>query len=548
MTMVGRCVVSMDKPKLFVLGVDGATFNVILPMVKKGELPNFKKVMDKGAWGELESAVPPFSGPAWSSFMTGMKPVNHGVFDFVVKKMNTYEGCYVNSTYVKGRPFWEILGRYGFKVGVINVMVTYPPHPVNGFLITGGLTPPGKDFTYPTSLAKEITEKFGDYPILPVGGLTVGKDERKFVKTFFSSEEKRMAVARYLMENKDWDFFMVMCEAADPLQHELWKYLEQDNLSEINDYVKCAIPNFYKKVDAFLGEILDKYGDNATICIMSDHGFGPLKKYFLINNFLIKIGMLKLKQNVVTRFKKFCFERSINPEKFYLLARKLGVTWAISFFRGGTAEETLNRFTLSFNDVDWRRTKAFAIGTSGHIYLNVKGKELQGSVDKDTEYEKVREFIIQKLENLKDPETGAKVIKKIYRKEELHQGKFSEQAPDITFLPHRGYATLHRTQFVSPSLFISSANSGGHELNGISMFYGPKIKRGTKMRGTKIYDLAPTFIHMFNVPVPEDLDGKILEDIFVEPSEPTKKPLQLRDLETQRIKKKIKKIRKALNR
>ncbi|MHA1832387.1 MAG: alkaline phosphatase family protein [Candidatus Baldrarchaeia archaeon] len=78
---------------------------------------------------------------------------------------------------------------------------------------------------------------------------------------------------------------MVMCEAADPLQHELWKYLEQNNKSEINDYVKFAIPNFYKKVDALLGEILDEYGKNTTIWVMSDHGFDPLKKYFLVNNF-----------------------------------------------------------------------------------------------------------------------------------------------------------------------------------------------------------------------------------------------------------------------
>ncbi|MHA1832386.1 MAG: alkaline phosphatase family protein [Candidatus Baldrarchaeia archaeon] len=140
------------------MGLDGATFDVILPMVKAGNLPNFKKIMDEGAWVELESTVPLPSGPAWASFMTGMKPANHGIFDFVVKKKNSYETCYVNSTYVKGRPFWEILGRYSFKVGIINVMVTYPPHPVNGFLITGGLTPPGKDFTYPKSLAKEISE------------------------------------------------------------------------------------------------------------------------------------------------------------------------------------------------------------------------------------------------------------------------------------------------------------------------------------------------------------------------------------------------------
>lgn len=131
----------MAKKKMFVLGVDGATFDVILPLMKNGELPNFEKVMTNGAWGELESTIPPSSGPAWTSFMTGMRPVNHGIFDFVLKKPGSYETCYVNSTYIRSPPFWKILGNYGLKVGIINVMVTYSHHPVNGFLITGGLTP-----------------------------------------------------------------------------------------------------------------------------------------------------------------------------------------------------------------------------------------------------------------------------------------------------------------------------------------------------------------------------------------------------------------------
>lgn len=503
---------------MLVLGMDGATFDVILPMVEKGELPNFEIVMKNGAWGELKSTIPPSSGPAWASFMTGMKPANHGIFDFVLKKPGSYETCVVNSTYVRSSPFWRILGSYGLKVGIINVMVTYPPQPVNGFLITGGLTPPGKDFTYPKSLAKEIMKKFGDYPIFPVGGLALSeRNEEEYVKKFLSSEEKRMAVAKYLMETKDWDFFMVMYEAADPLQHELWKYLEKNGFrcgSAAEDYVRSAIPNFYKKIDYFLGELLDRFGKEITICIMSDHGFGPLKRYLIVNNFLIKIGMLKLKHNFFTSFKRVGFSETFNLAKFYLVARKLGVSRTISLFRGRIREKALSKLTLSLNDIDWSRTRAYAVGTGGHIYLNVKGREPRGIVEQGQEYKETREFIIQMLESLKDPKTGEKVVESVYRREEAHKGRFFDRAPDISLTTRAGYASLHKEQFVSPKIFIDSPNSGAHRTNGICIFHGLGIERGTRIMEANIYDLAPTILHIFGLPVPKDMNGRVVNEVF----------------------------------
>ena len=509
----------MERRKIFVIGLDGATFDVILPLVKRNELPNFKRLMDNGAWGELESTIPPLSGPAWTSFMTGMKPVNHGIFDFIIKKPGSYETFYINSTHIKARPFWDILGDYGLKVGIINIMVTYPPHPVNGFLITGGLTPSSRNFTYPKSLANEIIEKFGYYPILPVGGLTTSeRDEEKFVKTFFSSEEKRMNIARYLMNNKYWDFFVVMFEASDPLQHVLWKYLKKEdypcNLNQ-KDYVKYAIPNYYKKIDVFLGEMLDRFGKEVNICVLSDHGFASLKSYFIVNNWLMKIGLLKLKNNFVTNLKKFAFYNNLNIERFYRLARNLGISRVISFFRGGPPEKALNRLTLSFDDIDWNQTKAFAMGTGGHIYINVKGREPKGIVNPDREYEETRKFIIQRLEHLIDPKTGKNVVEKIYKKEQIHNGKFSDQAPDIIFLTSLDYATLHKEQFVSPSIFLDSPNSGTHRMHGILIFHGPLIKKRIIFKDAKIYDIAPTILKAFNLHVPGNFDGRILKEIFL---------------------------------
>ena len=204
-----------EKTKVFTIGIDGGTFDIILPLVERGELPNFERMINQGVWGKLESTVPPFSGPAWASFQTGKAPSSHGVFDFVNKKQNSYETYYVNSTHIRGTRFWDVLGDNGLKVGIINVMVTYPPRPVNGFLLTGGLTPPGRSFAYPESLAQEIIKIFGDYRIWGVGGISLTEgSEEKFINAYFANERRRMDMAKYLMRTRKWDFFMVMLEGA----------------------------------------------------------------------------------------------------------------------------------------------------------------------------------------------------------------------------------------------------------------------------------------------------------------------------------------------
>ena len=532
--------------KVFAIGVDGGTFDIILPLVERGELPNFERMIKQGVWGELESTVPPFSGPAWSSFQTGKAPSSHGIFDFVNKKPNSYETYYVNSTHIRGNRFWDVLGDNGLKVGIINVMVTYPPHPVNGFLLTGGLTPPGRSFAYPESLAKEITETFGDYRIWGVGGISSTEGgEEKFINAYFANEKRRMDMAKYLMRTREWDFFMVMFEGADPLQHELWKYIDENHPrfnSNAEEYVKQAIPSFYKEVDAFLGEMFQALPKDSTILIMSDHGFGPLNRYLLINNFLISIGMLKLNTNLATRFKKVAFDRGVSLERLYRLARKLGVSRAAKAFRGGAREKMLSRLTPSFRDIDWSRTRAFAVGTGGHIYLNVRGREPQGIVEMGEEYENVRNLIIEKLKSLTDPKAGEPAIEKVFSKEELYTGRFFDRAPDISFLPGRGFSTLQREQFISPSTFIDSPSCGTHRINGIMLLFGPNIESNKQIEEAKIFDLAPTILHLFGLPIPDDMDGRVLKEIFKEGSDPDRRAIifqKVRVEEREKLKKKI---------
>ncbi len=154
------------KGRVLVIGLDGATLDLICPWVKEGRLPNLARLMKGGIYGKLESTIPAQTPVAWTSFMTGMNAGKHGIPDYVTHEPNSYKIEYINATYRRAKPIWSIVGDRGGRVGVVNVPMTYPPEAVNGFMISG-MDTPGTDatFTYPPDLYGEITEKFGDYMI-----------------------------------------------------------------------------------------------------------------------------------------------------------------------------------------------------------------------------------------------------------------------------------------------------------------------------------------------------------------------------------------------
>ena len=530
----------MINIRVFVLGLDGATFRIISPLAKAGYLPTFKRIMEEGCWGVLESTIPPISAPAWTSFSTGCSPKIHGIYDFMMKKFGKYEYYYINSTNIKVPFFWEVAGNYGKKVGIINVMVTYPPRPVNGFLITGGLTPKPKNFTHPPELEVELLSRFGKYPFFPPGGLTPKKGEdRKYIERMFDSLTKRMEITRYLARNKVWDLFVTVFEETDALQHAYMGLISTSNIA------RDAVQNCYKLIDDFLQELIDGIlNDSDLLIIMSDHGHGPLRKYLVVNNFLMDINALHLKNSALVKLKSLAYKCGLSPSMGYRIAKALGFRRVRSVFRSGIGESLLNKLTISYNDIDWIRTKAFSVGVGGGIYINLKSREECGSVEPN-DYEKVVKWLVDELYSLKDPETGKYVIEKVYRKEDIY-GR-DPNAPDIIFVTREGYATLHRAQFVSLSIFEQAPSSGAHRPEGIFMAYGNGVKKGQKLNKVRIFDLAPTILHFLGIPIPYYMDGRVLIEIFDERSEFARRPVLIdKNFHKIRISKKIKKLKKRL--
>lgn len=512
----------MSSKKVFILGLDGADPGVIDSLIALGRLPTFKRLKEEGVMGNLRTTIPPITGSAWSSFMTGQNPGKHGIFDFIHRREGTYQLAPINARLREGRPFWLWASDVGKKICVFNVPITYPPEKVNGVMVSGMLTPSNKlDYTYPPSLARELDRVTQGYRIHITESYSKGGEER-FLRHLEEMTDMRMKAMDYLFELEDWDLFIAIFEGIDVLQHELWHCWDQSHFRHDPSQERYLeiVPNFYAKIDTILKGVMERWMSSQwTLIVMSDHGAGPLRKLLYINNFLMDRGFLKLKGGVGSSIRNLLFRRGIVPIAFYHFLLGIGLGRLKKKARFGQKASWLTPFFLSFGDVDWSKTRAYSIGsTAGQIYINLRGREPLGIVQPGTEFEEVREAIIRELKELVDEETGERVVEEIYLKEEIYSGPHVKEAPDIVFLP-KGLeiAAFGEYEFASNRILDPSWGvSGSHRMDGLLMMKGEQMRQGMEMEGAQIIDLAPSILYLLGLPVPGGMDGKVLRSVFLD--------------------------------
>lgn len=509
--------------KLLVIGLDGASFDVLDPLIDKGYLPNIAKLIAEGARGDLETTFPPITAVAWSSLATGKNPGKHGIFEFARRDHSSKRELAVNASFRHGRAIWDLLGDAGKRVIIHNFPCTYPPRTINGLMIADFMTPRGRrDFTYPVSLLAELEREFGPYRLhlsqtYAEGNVDAVLDE------LFDELEYKAKVAEYLMTRYEWDAFFQYFWGTDRIQHELWHIIDDQHprhkKNEAEIY-RDRVYEYFSRVDEVLGRLIELAGDDSLVVIASDHGFGPVHKYCSLNIWLLQEGFLKLKSDLITRAKKLMFSLGVTPELAFKLARKipsdrLRPGRGISSRQG--ASSLLSNFFLSFNDLDWSRTLAFSKGNYGQIYVNLEGREPDGVVT-ENQYETIREQIIERLRAFEDPLTGECWAGSVFRREEIYEGPLIGDAPDIAFLPaDMRQLPLGNADFTSNKFMVDAFGiSGCHRMNGVLIACGASIKRACRVDSASIYDIAPTLLYLLDQNVPDDMDGRVLSEAIAE--------------------------------
>ena len=519
--------------KVLVIGLDGATFDLLLPWIEAGELPNLQRLMRQGASGKLRSTLPPISASSWISFATGVNPGKHGVVDFVYPSTGSYKVTMVNATACRTRSLWNWLNDAGRRVGLLGIPTTYPPEPVDGFIVSGFLAPgPDSEWAYPPELKQELLAELGQFMLAPDERYRSSSWLDRFLDDLTASVENRTQAALYLMAHKQWDLFTVVYWDTDMVQHETWRLL--DPTHPRHDSAEAAaqrerILAFHRKIDSDVGRLLasDSVDPAETlVVVMSDHGFGPVHSFFLTNNWLASLGLLAFKRNPWTAFKQLLFRLGYTPLNMFRVARALGLGRLRKKVRFQQKAGLINRIFLSFDDVDWTRTKAFSIGSFGQVYINLAGVRPQGIVQPGHEYEEIKSAIKQAALSLRDPRTGQPLIERVYRRDEIYSGPYVDRAPDLIVQPHGweymafGHADFGSNKLVEPI----TGMSGHHRPDGLVILAGPDVKPGVSLEGASILDLTPTILHAMGTAVPQDLDGRVLSEAF-EASSPAAGPV-----------------------
>lgn len=506
--------------RVLVVGLDSAPLSLLNPWIQAGELPNLGRLMREGATGVLNSTFPPLSPAAWSSFATGMNPGKHGVFDHGYRQPGTYRVAPTNARLRGGKTLWQLAGELGKRVGVINVPETYPPVPVNGFLITGMSTPSDDaNWCYPPSLAGELEAAMGGYQVY---GTRSKEDLDLSLAGMHETIPMRTTAAAYLWKHYAPHLMILVFMETDVVQHKTWRYMDPAHPhydpAGAEKYGK-AILEVYKRIDQNLPLLLDQVGDDTAVVVMSDHGAGPIEKWLGLNNWLVREGFMHFQKDLTSQLRYLGFRLGITPDRAYRVASglRLGLVdrAANQAMRKASlikANPLMHAF-LSFTDVDWSRTKAYTLGGNlTGIWINLKGREPEGCVAPGAEYEALRDELSARLLEFRDPETNVPIVTDVYRREQVYHGPYLERAADILFdTRDEQYVGYGVQEFVTNAItVVSPLFSACHRRAGMVTLHGGPFRRGVRLREFNIVDLAPTILHLLGCPLPSDLDGQVM--------------------------------------
>jgi len=507
-----------SRLKLLVIGLDGATFDVIQPLIQQGHLPVLARLMAEGASGPLRSTLPPVSAPAWSTFMTGLNPGQHGIFQWRTYDPTKYtclDERLMDSRRLAGRTFWDVLGDAGYKVAAITVPMTYPAWPVNGFLVSGYPCPDAKrNYTYPSQWAEQLAEPYNfsaDYYL--------HASEDTIWRRGLEMLERRASLAIELIEREDVEVCVLVLGEIDRAQHDFWKYRDSRfpaYLTAAGQRYREVIAEHYQVSDAQLGRLLEHAGEDTVVVVMSDHGGGPHPPHqFLTNAWLRDRGWL-VRASATSAGISSALRRVLGS-----IRRRLPFEERLRRVLPGRVVDGARRLSMNIADVNWARTLAYRFPMyhpAEGIELNVRGRQPKGIVEPGEEYEALREQIITALQEVRDPNDGSSIVREVYRREELYSGPYLTIAPDIVFVTEPDYKAgsgLEGPIVTSASLAEIDKYSGLHTMDGVFVAWGSSIREGHSVSGMEIMDLAPTCIYALDEAVPESMDGRVRTDVFL---------------------------------
>jgi predicted AlkP superfamily phosphohydrolase/phosphomutase len=400
---------------------------------------------------------------------------------------------------------------------------TYPPRPINGYMISGEDAPGAhRSIASPPELYDELTGKFGRYRLKDI--FPGGRDKSDYLTLIEEDVTRQTEVLEHLLINHPTNMFFAFYSATAICQHYFWS--DMDSRDDNNPY-QTVIESAYRKLDTSIGRLIEVAGPDTQVYVISECGAGPLQSGININAWLAQERFLVYRSGASRSQSGVTAENNMRNAVAAMRKQVQGVLqkylplsmyyMANKYF--GSTKALVQSFVVNYG-IDWEKTRAFSRGKEGNIFISLKGRDPQGIV-MPHEYDDLCKTITDKLYSLTDPATGKPAVDRVYRSDELYPGPSQRIAPDITVAWRNGLYCPHEGKRDDASVFVTRwreymnwPTSGGHRLDGILFASGPGIRKGHRIEGASILDLAPTWLHAFKQPLPAHLEGSVIDGLF----------------------------------
>jgi predicted AlkP superfamily phosphohydrolase/phosphomutase len=480
--------------RVLIVGWDGADWKILKPMLNAGDLPTVAGLIERGAHGDCLSTVPSHSWCAWPSFMTGLNPAGHGVFDILEHKPGVTKRLPVTYRSIKARTIFDDLSAAGKSTLAVNIPLTFPPPSINGRVVGGGVLPASRSYTHPPELQQEL-EETAPFPVNGMSWTTFRNRPEAFLDECEAITARRQKAFEHLLDTGEWDFGALVYVSTDRIQHCLMEYISPDHpdYPELKDSaVAKQTRAIYQQLDSGLAELLRRTTEDDLVIFMSDHGHQPCTRACTMDRILQHLGYLEFGRG------SFAFNL---------------IRWGPGRRIARRAYDLLKlhgKVSIPASPIEWSKTRAYTsvVSTGEGVSVNLKGREPQGIVER-RDYEKVREDLAQALGEFRDPDTGDPPIRKIYRKEEVLSGRFLDTAPDLLLVPAPFYSLTHARAAVQEADWLS----GDHRLEGVIVAVGPEVIPGPLQETAHLIDLGPTALAALGAPSAIPRDGGVLRSL-----------------------------------
>ncbi len=482
--------------RALLIGLDGATFRVLDPLMQNGDMPFLRAFMAEGARANLRTIVPALTPPAWTSMLTGSGPGRHGIFDFFQKESpQSHTIRFVTSKDVQSDTLWEIANAYGLRSIALNFPLCFPPPAIDGYVIPGWM--PWRQLRLGCRPA-DLYDRIKALPGFNPRELAMDMAYEEKALEGCSPEEYGDWIALHIRREQQWwrifemllaedscDLVTILFDGIDKLQHLFWRFLDPDYAQTLVEAWEFAVRDqcldYFRQLDTILSRIVEQAGPEATVIIASDHGFGPQVRTFYVNAWLAERGYL---------------------------------TWAAHDLPQRGENQTLGVGQIARHTylLDWEKTKAYAPLPSGNGIHIVHADDNHPNGVTEAEYAGFVDQLIEDLLAIRDPSSGKAVVAEVKKREEIFAGSHMAYAPDLTLVLEDGglVSILDSSAVVEPR----RQPSGTHHPLGIFLARGPDILRNIQVAELSILQVAPLILHSLGLPFPQQWDGRLPESVF----------------------------------